>query len=75
MNLVKKKKMQEHLVQRLLNEKLSNIYCFPLQDEEYFTSSHSYIRNVIIQLKEAQTQVIDGLVKEFKEASHAWNLW
>jgi len=67
----KEKKTQEYLVHRLLNEKLCNIYCFPIQDEEYFTSSDSYLRKVINQLKTTQKQVWEGLAKEYNEASHA----
>jgi len=71
MNLVPKKKRQDRLVQRLLNEKLGNIYCFPLQDEEYFTRSPSYLQNVITQLKDAQKKAIGGLIIDLINAGHA----
>jgi len=63
-----KKKVQEHLVQRHINEKLLNIYSFPLQDEDYFVTSGVTNREMTALIREQQDKTVLAIVKQFHEA-------
>jgi len=63
-----KKKRQEHLVQRHINEKLLNIYSFPLQDEEYFVTSGVTNREMVALIRETQEKTVLAIAEEFREA-------
>jgi len=63
------KKLQEHLIQRHINEKLNNIYTFPLQDEEYFITNQSSKKEVLEDIREKQSTLIHTLHREFTGAA------
>jgi len=61
------KKIQEHMIQRHINEKLLNIYTFPLQDDDYFITSGVTNREVISNIRTIQQKIVDSLVKNFHD--------
>jgi len=60
-----KTRVQDHYIQRQVNAKLTAIYKFPLQDDNFFTSSPDFVSKKIEKIEIRQTKLFQELQVKF----------